>query len=118
MDQEDPYQPLKYECTVLHMSMAIIDALSDRHIAPQTRQFQERLEVLRKMKGDIWNVVGRIRTASQMGSVSLDRIDGKPYVCLLKRPNKIVFQCLNDSARSTLECRRVFDYGYAVSCTE
>ena len=118
MDQEDPYQPLKYECTVLHMSMAIVDALSDRHIAPQTRQFQARLDVLRNnVDGDVWKVVARIRTASQLGSLSLDRIDGKPYVCLLKRPNKIVFQCLNDSVRSTLECQKVLDYGQAVSCS-
>lgn len=116
MDQEDPYQPLKYECTVLHMSMAIIDQLNDRHVAPQTPQFTKRLHLLQaRLNGDIWKVVGRIRTASQMGSLSLDRINGESYVCLLKRPNTIVFQRLDDGARATLECRNVENYGQAVS---
>lgn len=116
MDPEDPYQPLKYECTVLHMPMFIVDVLTDRHVAPQTPQFAQRVYYMKShLKRDIWNVVSRIRTGSQLGSVSLDRIDDEPYVCLLKRPNTLVFQRLDDEVRSSLQLRHVDNYFQAVS---
>ena len=115
MDPEDPFQPFKYECTVLHMPMTIIDVLNDRRVAPQTPQFAERVDQLRRhLNRDIWSVVTRIRTASQLGSLSLDRISGRPYVCLLKRPNTLVLQRLDDSVRTTMDLRHVDNMGQAV----
>ncbi|KAH8119739.1 hypothetical protein DFH11DRAFT_1539026 [Phellopilus nigrolimitatus] len=107
-DQEDPYMPLKYECTTLRVSLETIELLTDRNVKPKTSEFMRRIVAARASlgtDGDLFNVVSRIRTATQLGGVSLDVINGDPHVCVLKRPNTIVFERLRDCVRSVLECR-------------
>ncbi|KAL5535920.1 hypothetical protein ACEPAF_4014 [Sanghuangporus sanghuang] len=117
-DPEDPYMPIKYECTVVCVSLTVLDYLNDRRIGPMTDQFDERIKHTAisfvKAKTGSWLTLARIRTGSQLGVVSLDILDESPFVCVVKRPDKIVFQLLTssveDSERSILECTRYPEY--------
>lgn len=103
---EDPFMPLKYECTTLHISLDSLDLLTDRRMHPNTEEFED---VARAQKYAIM-VVSRIRTGSQLGAVTLEEVDGRPYVAVVKRPDKIVIEDLSTRARSTLECVRNMMY--------
>lgn len=106
-DVEETNMRLKYECSTLHVPLSIIDALMDRHIEPASPDFETRMrELIRQYAHeDLWTLVSRIRTGRQLGVVSLDIIDRQPYVCVLKKPDTIVFECLEDNIRSELICR-------------
>lgn len=118
-DQDDPYMPLKYECTVLHVSLGIIDFFNDRRCEPMTDEFASRIKWTARahvISGiDIWKSAARIRTGAQLGVISLDVIRRHPHVCVVKRPNKIVFQPFGPFERSTLECLPIPEYGDTVS---
>ncbi|KAL5519386.1 hypothetical protein ACEPAH_1069 [Sanghuangporus vaninii] len=117
-DPEDPYMPIKYECTVVCVSLMVLDYLNDRRVGPMTDQFEERIKhtamCFVKAETGSWLTLARIRTGSQLGVVSLDILDESPFVCVVKRPDKIVFQLLTssveDSERSILECTRYPEY--------
>ena len=47
-DVEEPNMPLKYECTTLHVPFCVLDAVTDRHISPMTREYGDRIQVLAK----------------------------------------------------------------------
>lgn len=106
-DPEDPYMPLKYECTVLHVSLASLDLLTDRRLVPQSFAFEE---VARAQK-DAFATVARIRTGTQLGVVTLqegyDIVEGRvngSTVAVVKRPNTIIIQDLSTPVRTTLVC--------------
>ncbi|KAI5119722.1 hypothetical protein M0805_001435 [Coniferiporia weirii] len=111
-DEEDPYMPLKYECTTLFVSLDIIEWLTDRHLKPMTRKFEKRTQqIARGLEGgDMWHVVSRIRTGTQLGMISLDVIDGDAHVCVVKRHNTIVLEKLNSKERTILHCRTTHDH--------
>lgn len=105
-DPEDPWMPLKYECTTIHISLHCIETLTDRRVPPQTPEFNK---LCRKASVDpdgqnSIRVVSRIRTGTQLGVISLDNIQGLPYVCVVKRPDQIVLECLDNGSRSILRC--------------
>lgn len=116
---EDPYMPLRYECTALHVNLKILDFLDSRHVEPQTSKYAQMISQMSmgmEMNNEvIWVVAARIRTGAQLGVVSLDLIDTFPTVCVVKRPNTIVMQQLCDPARTTINCLPTDDHPGAVS---
>ena len=110
-DPDDPYMPLRYECTTLQISLDILDRLTDRKACPQTSRFAE----LTRELGDPYKVVARIRTGTQLGSVILTEVDHEPHVVVVKRPNSIIFVNLNDNSRSVLTCEENGFYPNLVS---
>lgn len=105
-DPEDPWMPLKYECTTIHVSLRCIEMLTDRRIYPQSPEFDK---TVRKAAIDpdgttSISIVSRIRTGTQLGVISLDVIQDRPYVSVVKRPDRIVLECLDDGERSILHC--------------
>ncbi|THH10398.1 hypothetical protein EW145_g1359 [Phellinidium pouzarii] len=98
-DVEDPCMPIKYECTTLFVSLSCIEELTNRQVEPGSDAFRGSIKrAAMGLDGNkLWHTVSRIRTGTQLGVVTLDVIDGDPYVCVLKRPNSIVFERLDDS---------------------
>lgn len=90
--------PLKYECTVLHITLQSLDALTHRRLVPGTVAFEE---VARAQKY-AFVVVGRIRMGTQLGVTALEYIQNEPTVIVLKRPNTLIFQNLNRDQRSII----------------
>ena len=111
-DPEDPYMPITYECTAMCIPLIILDFLNDRKVQPMTGEFSRRIRHAAKSyasaKEGCWLTLARIRTGAQLGVVSLDVLDETPFVCVVKRPDKIVFQPLGappeDPGRSILHC--------------
>ncbi|EJC98829.1 uncharacterized protein FOMMEDRAFT_171011 [Fomitiporia mediterranea MF3/22] len=123
-DQEDPFMPLKYECTALFVPVMLLDIFNDRKARPMTDEYAERVKLVASkivathaipegLALDIWTDVGRVRTGAQLGVVSLDVIQDVPVMCVVKRPNKIVIQPLGNLVdnRSVLECLPIPQYG-------
>ena len=105
-DTEDPWMPLKYECTTIHISLHAIEKLTDRRVRPQSPEFGKLCkEAMVDPDGrDSILVASRIRTGAQLGVINLDVIQGHPCVSVVKRPDQIVLECLDDGVRSILRC--------------
>lgn len=101
-DEEDPHTPIRYECTVLGISLNVLQSLSDWRVTPGSREF-ERVALKAESEYPIM-VLNRIRSGSQLGAVSLDEISGVSYVFVVKRPDRIVFEDLDEANRITLKC--------------
>ena len=122
-DPEDPYMPIKYECTAVCIPLFVLDYLNDRKVEPMTGEFGGRIRHVAKSfasaEQGCWMTLARIRTGTQLGVASLDVIDETPFVCVVKRPDKIVFQPLEapseDSGRSILHCLHYPDFLINVS---
>ncbi len=101
-DDEEERMPLKYECTTIAMSLESLGLLTDRRYPPGSRAFERIAYTVEKE--DPIMVISRIRTGRQLGAVSLDEISGSAFVCVVKRPNRIVLEHLNSSTRVSMTC--------------
>lgn len=107
-DDEDDSMPIKYECTTIAMSLESLGLLTDRRYPPGTKAFEKIAYTIEKE--DPITVVSRIRTGCQLGAVSLDEISGAAFVCVVKRPSRLVLEHLNTNTRLSMTCRTNHDY--------
>ena len=99
-DEEDEYMPLLYECTVLHVTFEDLDVLVDRRVQPGTPEF---LEIAQGF-GDIFAVIGRIRSVHQLGMSSLGELSKTPFVAVIKHPDMVQLMNLDTEQQSVLRC--------------
>ena len=104
--------PLLYECTVFQVLFEDLDRLVDRRMKPGTLDFfQLALEC-----GDIFNVIGRIRSAHQLGMVTLGELDGQSCAVAIKHPDSVQLLNLDTDKQYTLRCPNSLHYPDSVRC--
>ncbi|TDL19416.1 hypothetical protein BD410DRAFT_441251 [Rickenella mellea] len=99
-EPEDPYMPLKYDCTTLHITLNSLDILTDRRYKPGTKEFEH----VARAQRDAIKKVSSIRTGRQLGALTLEEIDGAAYVAVVKRPDTIVLENLSTNVRTVIQC--------------
>ena len=99
--------PLRHECTTLHISLEVLEQLTDPKILLKTDQSKEFFKEL----GEPFKVVSRVQSGTQLGAISLTEVDGKPHILVVKRPNSVIFESLNGAPRSVMTCEDIFNPG-------
>lgn len=106
VQDQDIYRRLKYECTTLFVSLTTLEKFTDRRSPPHTGEYNTLTREARHDEDglDSVRVISSIRTGSysQLGAVSLDVIGNRPYVCVVKRPNTLIMERLDDKVRTEL----------------
>ena len=102
--------PIKYECTVMHIALASIDAVMDRHLRPDTKEYSAVAE----QQEDAIKIISRIRTGKQLGAVTLEEVRGDPFVVVVKSPDRICIVDLDTDERWTYTFPGIPEYAERV----